>query len=72
LQLSLELVNDRELQINIVKLVLSVISIIIDAIFMVQHFWLYNPKRQRKELQKISMDNANEQYKSLEDQPLSN
>lgn len=46
LQMALEAINGEDIQINPVKLVLSIMCMIYDIIFVVQHYCLYpQPKR---------------------------
>ena len=44
LQFFLELINDPNLEINAVKLILSIFSVFIDTVFLVQHYRLYAKK----------------------------
>lgn len=44
LQFFLELINNPDLEINVVKLVLAVFSVFIDVVFLIQHFCLYRTK----------------------------
>jgi len=46
LQMALEAINGKDLQINPVKLVLAIMCMIYDIIFMIQHYCLYPQKKE--------------------------
>lgn len=49
LQMFLELANNPNLEINAVKLILAVFGVVLDVIFLVQHFCLYRHKQPIKD-----------------------
>lgn len=57
LQMALEAINGQAVEINGVKLALAILSMVYDAIFIFQHYYLYNPNK-IKQLQPLSEHSA--------------